>query len=699
MMKRFLTASLVILCIAACSGQREYDYPADLEDLYRQRPDMFERLFASLDLERAGLAGARARLEAGDPLSAAREIVAYYKQSRWSIDADKVFLSYIKGLDEERLERARSILQDVFTNQAVTGTQARLASGLIDWKYLGPKTDNEWMAYQSRQYLFRPLLYAYRVTGDEAFARYFDATITDWIYQNPLPPQKVENYRWGPMDVGTRLLSSWPAAFYGFQESESFTPLARIMMLMSIPEQAEYLRKYHYRHHNHAVKEMCGLASAAVFWPEYRRSGEWLDHSITQMTDEVNHDVYPDGVHKELSGHYHNNVRQYFMKFIEIVQRSDRQLPSALETQITRMTDYLAAAMRPSGYGLNNNDADLDYIREILLGDAQDAGREDWLYIASYGEQGRPPAFTSSFYPYAGQLVMRDNWSRRANWGFFDLGPWGTSHQHNDKLHLSLAAYGTDILVDAGRYTYDKVPLRGYFTGSRSHNVVLVDGHEQNRLPAEADRPVPEEDYRITETGDFAMGVYDAGFGPLDATHARAVYFDKEAKYWLVVDHIDIDRPRTVTTLWHFHPDVVVTERRGTLLAQAGESGLLMCPLGLQGAEIRLIKGQMEPYIQGWWSREYNHKVPSTAAEIDMALEGSGTVAWQMIPFTGRIPECSARLTGQQDGSLVVTVGDGDDRKTVAVDFVNLPHLQVSRVPDEQGGGGAAERAPPGGAS
>ena len=58
---------------------------------------------------------------------------------------------------------------------------------------------------------------------------------------------------------------------------------------------------------------------------------------------------------------------------------------------------------------------------------------------------------------------MRDGWHERAHWAWFDAGPWGIAHQHNDKLHLSVSPFGRDVLVDTGRYNYteENVPTMG----------------------------------------------------------------------------------------------------------------------------------------------------------------------------------------------------------------------------------------------
>jgi len=678
MIKSFFLAISILLTLSGCSADREYTLSADLDSFYAQQPRRFEQLFSEINLDYTGLEKTKKAVQDEDYLAAAYELLDYYRKSRWSSVAANTPVPEGDDIDPEKLFKAQSNLNDTFIHQRVTGPLARLENGLMDWQHRGPNNDEEWAHYHNRHYFFGDLLHAYQVKSDEAFSRYFDATVIDWIYQNPPPLHSTKTPAWDAMSAGSRMLSSWPQAFYGFNSSANFSPLARIMMLMSVPEHAEYLQKYHSRHHNHAVKEMSGLANLAVYWPEFKQSDEWFEYAANQMVDEVQNDVYPDGVHKELSGHYHNNVRAYFNKFVDIAGKGNRELPPIFNDQINRMSDYSAATMRPNGYGLNNNDADMDYMLDIILEEARKSGRDDWLYIATYGDRGKPPDFTSSFYPYAGQLIMRDNWSRKANWGFFDVGPWGTSHQHNDKLHLSISAYGADILVDAGRYIYEDGPARNYFTGSRGHNIILIDGQGQNKYPGETKEPITEDNFQIADTHDFAIGTFDAGFGPLETVHSRAVFFDKKNTFWLIVDSIELDQPRDITVLWHFHPEVSVTEEGGALSAHTTEGSLRICPVGIQIDNINLVSGQTDPYIQGWWSMQYNHKDAATAAEINATLEQSTAFAWLMIPYTDTPPQCDATLLHQDGKGLAVEVPSGDTSQTISLDFHQRPHLKVN---------------------
>ena len=241
------------------------------------------------------------------------------------------------------------------------------------------------------------------------------------------------------------------------------------------------------------------------------------------------------------------------------------------------MGNFLAYVMRPNGTIPLNNDSDLDDVRELVLHLADVFDRDDWRYIVTNGAQGMPPlGKASQFWGYAGQLVSRSGWEAGSEWSIFEVGPWGISHQHNDKLHLSIHD-GRDLIVDTGRYIYKRGdPLRDYVVEARGHNIVFIDGQSQIAREDQLERIEPITDgFGIEPWGSWAVGTYDEGFGIEGrAIHHRAVAHLPSAG-WIIADWIESDRPRTVETQWHFHPDVgVKADQLDLVSADAGETNV-----------------------------------------------------------------------------------------------------------------------------
>src|SRR5699024_7307527 len=136
------------------------------------------------------------------------------------------------------------------------------------WNYKGPNNDNEFAySLNGHQYLLS-LLKVWERKKERKYVKTSDRIIRDWKIHNPLRGKKDSMYivlntsteildwrdiaevRWRDIEAGQRMGEVWPQLFYGFQQSEAFLPATRLLMLWSIVEHAEYLRRYHKEGHN-----------------------------------------------------------------------------------------------------------------------------------------------------------------------------------------------------------------------------------------------------------------------------------------------------------------------------------------------------------------------------------------------------------------------------------------------------------------
>lgn len=634
-------------------------------------PARMNALLQSLNLEGEGLEPVNAAQGQGDLTAACTQLLAYYRTGNTA----RFLRRDLPAVSDERDSAADSVLRDIFTVQRVAGQSPRDKNGHIDWAFQGPQNDVEWAWGVNRHYPTLTLLDAYTATGNPRYARGADQLIKDWVISSlPYPGVKSSTAMWRGLEVSFRV-KMWAQAFYQLMDSEALSPATRLLMLSSIPEHAHYARNFHAQG-NWLTMEMSGLATAAAAWPEFRDAASWIAYSKEAMTESLAEQIYPDGVQTELTSHYHYVALRNFDQFKQILSEIDEPLPEVFARQIESMWGYLAYSMRPDGFGPMNNDSDRDYNRDRIRTAAAQYAHPDWQYIATGGEQGtRPSGPPSVVFPWAGHLIMRSDYDAQAHWAFFDMGPWGSGHQHNDKLHLSLSAYGRDLLVDGGRFAYrgavaDK--FRGYALGSQSHNVVLIDGKGQAPGPKVADAPLDDGYYRIAEDFDYGWGDF-AQFKELtgQAKHTRAVCYVR-GKYWIVVDQIDTDRPREVQTLWHWHPNCVVDVQKGQVVATDHDHGnLRIVPVGKQKWEIDLVSGQETPEIQGWYSPEYNDYGPATASIYTTQIKKSATFAWLLVPSEGKVPTPAVKVLSRTDEAITLRIADAEGQWEVVVPLRN----------------------------
>lgn len=660
-----LAAALAALAASTALALTPAPRPGSVEALLASDPGRIDQVFAALD-DGPRFAALRARYAAGERAGAARGLLREIARSgdgHWL--RDDPFVHDPGGYNSDIAAQAEAVLADRFTFQGVTGTARRLADGGIDWGQLGPRNDKEWGFFLNRHFMLLPLLRAHHADPDPRHVAKADALLADWLENNPVPERDDDTVEWRVMEAGTRMLQTFPQAFYGLIAEPGLTEATRLRLLASVPEHAEYLIAHHRVRHNHAIKEMAGLAHTAAAFPAFADAERWFEYAIATLEDEIAAQVYPDGAHKELSGHYHRNVLAYLRDVIAMAQAAGRPVPPGFVAQATRMTDYLAGVMTPGGRHPHNNNSDWDDVRPLVADLARRLGRADWAYIASAGTRGsRPSGEPWRFYPDAGHVILRDGWDGDARWLYFDIGPWGTAHQHNDRLHLSLGAHGRELLVDTGRYVYRRDdPWVAYFRSSLGHNVVLVDGKGQRPQPPE--RAVPLDGHFFAAPGlAAARGEFAEGFVDVDgrASHRRAVLMLDGGRI-LVIDDVDSDRPRTLSTLWHFGPDVEVRlDGNASVSHDRGRGHLRITPL-FAGATMRIARGEGLPDPQGWWSREYNDKVPIDTAVYTQAITAPRTQVW-LIETAARplidVDAPAVRVEPLGDGALTLAVGDAE---------------------------------------
>jgi len=232
-------------------------------------------------------------------------------------------------------------------------------------------------------------------------------------------------------------------------------------------------------------------------------------------------------------------------------------------------------------------------------------------------------------------LISRSGYDADAQWSFFDIGPWGSGHQHNDKMHVSVAAFGKDLLVDCGRFAYrgevaDK--FRKYATGSQSHNVLLIDGKGQAPGPKVTEEPVSKKDYLITPDYDLGRASF-AEFTSLEGAckHTRTLFYSRDG-LWVVVDQVETDRPRKIDALWHWHPENKLNIENDKLFTLNDRGNLQIVPVGKQKWDVKMVKGQEQPEIQGWYSKEYNIFEPNPTTIYSTKIESNSTFVWVLYP-------------------------------------------------------------------
>jgi hypothetical protein len=608
-------------------------------------------LFEHLELNYPGLEKVKAAYSRGDFIKASHFLLEYYKKGDFHGELRKE----TPPKTNQTFAEADTILNNVFVIQNVRGQLPYDEDEHRDWHYKGPNNDREWAWLSNRHSQLNLIMETYFETGNPKYAQYIDLFLRDFIIKSmPYPAEKSSTSVWRGLEVAARG-KVWSRIFYGLINSEYLSPATQLLILASLPDHAHYNRNFH-GGNNWLTMEISALATIAAHFPEYKSSDEWLDYSISAMTASMKDQVYPDGVQTELTSHYHNVSLHNFELFQNICKKANKDLPEFFTQTIEDMYRYIAHAVRPDGHRILNNDGDRGSDRSLILEGAKKFGKPDWEFIATNGSSGtRPKDGPSYFFPWAGHLISRSGFDGEAHWSFFDLGPWGSGHQHNDKLHLSISAFGRDLLVDAGRFAYTgevAEKFRPYARGSESHNVLLFDGKGQDAGPTHATAALENKHYKITEDFDYASSSFDR-FVDIEGkvSHTRTVFYVR-GEFWVVVDKISTERPRKIEALWHWHPESEVIRDKLTVKTNNMKGNLAIIPIGNHDFQIQMVKGQEKPQIQGWYSPEYNVFGPNMTSSYHLKINDTTTLAWLILPFEKDLPSVETAII-MENGSQV----------------------------------------------
>jgi len=546
-----------------------------------------------------------------------------------------------------------------------------------------PTNSNEWIWGLNRMNHWVTLLNGYLKTSNEAYAQEYNSEVIDWTVRNPAPPFRLTRVpSWRNLEAGIRMSGTWPRTFFGFLESSSFQTQAIQLMLASIWSHAEHILRFPSGKrfvNNWVIIGSNGLASVGMNFPEFQKSETWTATGLKRLSQQLEKQVYPDGAQHELATSYHTSCLHSFNNAFEVARKTRTPVPSNFRKTLKKMLEYVMYVSTPARQMPPTNDSHRESIINWMARGANLFDREDMHFIATDGQQGKPPQQISIHFPWAGQSVMRSDWSANAWHLFFDAGPAGVSHQHEDKLNIDVSAFGRDFLTDGGKGLYIPDKWRTYFVGTSSHNTILIDGQGQQRIPqTETHRTnSPLENHWLSnEHFDFASGTYNDGYGAdkIPVTHSRFVLFKKK-EYWLILDYLTGKEKHRFEALYHFTPCQVRLDKDQYSVQTLFKDGknIKLVSAATTPINVKIVEGQEHPE-QGWVSL---HSVGRVAAPTAI-FSGDGKlpilIATFIQPFNNeRSSDIKIEIKESPlfQASVVVRADWGDDHWVINLENSN----------------------------
>ncbi len=360
----------------------------------------------------------------------------------------------------------------------------------IAWTHI-PAGDPEWLYAFHRHTIFLNLAKAYRFTQNEVYAKSFVRLATDWLDHVPLTEESSAN-TWRSLEAGLRM-ENWLKALQLFSGCPAVPQALTDRLLQSMQVHKDYLLAASGAFQalsNWGVLQDYGLLLAGIAL----RDDACVQTAAMRLESEIAMQVFDDGSHWEQSPMYHCEVLHCFLGALSVGEKNGAVFSQAYRSRLHRMAQALAAWCKPDGCLPCQSDSDAIDARDLLAQAAvlfEDGALKFaagpllpapavWNLSAAEARRFAAlaptlPASLSTLLPDSGNAFLRSDATADAVWLHLHCGCLGSGHGHADLLHADVFAYGEDILIDSGRYTYVDGPLRRRLKLPAAHNTTRVD--------------------------------------------------------------------------------------------------------------------------------------------------------------------------------------------------------------------------------
>ncbi|MBI4429738.1 MAG: alginate lyase family protein [Ignavibacteriales bacterium] len=494
---------------------------------------------------------------------------------------------------------------------------------------------------------------AYWLTRNEEYAEKFRTLLDEWIENNP--PGKGVNWMVA-MEASMRA-ANWIAGYYFFCESSSIRSEFWLRFFKSLYIHGVFIEnniELHWRNSNHFLSDVVGMIFLGIFFQGTAFGKRWRQWGIRSLAEEMERQVFPDGVDYEKSTSYQRLALELFYTATVLCDLNNIRMPASFLNRLENMFEYVQQYTRPDGSIPLFGDADDGRLFRFVTGDdindhrhalsvgailfersdfADAAGRfhQDALWL--FGGEGfeicqrlrsaqQGQVLASKAFPDGGFYIMRDkNVHVMIDAGDIGMKGWG-GHGHNDILSFELWANGEPIIVDSGTYAYTfDVAARQEFRGIRAHNTVMIDGKEPARFVGlwmilrDKTRPrvtkwTAKDSTDILEAQHHA---YQSLFSPV--THRRRFELNKQQFHLRITDTFDGKGKHRFDSFLHFAPPIALERLDAQSFRVKGKNVQYV---------VKTSVGELEERAS-WYSRSYGIREKTRALMV---------IVRTRIPFT-----------------------------------------------------------------
>lgn len=491
--------------------------------------------FANWDLDQPGFERVKAAVAAKDWDTACKELVAWYERQ-------EQFLPTAARTPKPNPDYDLK-LADLAAQQQWIDLDGNIVDIGPDWNYYAWWEKRGGVGL-TRTGLMQPLAGGYRNTGNEKYAKAYNDMILAMCRDQPSPlksglvkPDAVDipptfntgiagGSMWSALSIGPRANQAlyW---YSWFVNSPSFTLDARCAVLFSMADMINVLAKMK-GGGNWETQIKSSLFGFANEHREFVKWREWFDRGKDGLFENLKQAIQPDGSLQESSPNYHALSVNRFLSVLETCKQIQTNVPEWAKSLTERGLDWLMYCTQGNGIIPAWGDTWQPMTCNLFARAYAYYGRDDYKWMATRGAEGHEPAEKSKAFPNGGWFVMRSGWSHEDLFLMTHNGPF-PGHGHNDRLAVVAYAYGNELIIDPGIYSYGTAEA-AELSKSRNHSTVTVDGRDTIKNYSD-NRMI------ITNGFDYYAGTNSGYIGDEKTHHTRQIMFVKPS-YWLLRDTI-----------------------------------------------------------------------------------------------------------------------------------------------------------------
>ncbi len=478
--------------------------------------------------------------------------------------------------------------------------------------FSGEQGDIKFVWEKSRFLYVYPVIRYDRYSGEDQ-AHWVIPEILSWIEANPI--NCGPNYKCS-QEIALRVMN-WIYVLSYYRNSSVLTEeiFQKLMhhiywQMHHVYQNINFSRKA--VRNNHTLTEALGLCLVGSIFPGLPNAERWKLKGQYWFEEALEYQVFEDGSYLQYSMNYHRVVAQLLTWAIILGRLNTISWNKIVYQKADKSLKFLLAHIQSNGhlpnYGANDGALffpvctcefrdyrpQLNALQVALTGKSifdSPACREalDWLGIddTEYDSDLNSPGVFQ--FNQGGYYGFRDINS----YTFIRCGSHPFRPSQADNLHLDLWWKGENIMRDAGSFQYNTDPdLVRFFTGTSSHNTVMLNGLDQMEkgprfIWLDWSEAVSAQVSETAEKFIFEGTIKAFKHLAADIHHRRKVIKYKDQPRWIVDDEIIHHNSFEMTQIWNPGPAFDNFQIRAT---------------DQQGNDIEPIEKD------GWFSNSYGHK-------------------------------------------------------------------------------------------